>query len=310
MTGPGVYGAAGPGLVEFFGSLLSFDIGFLPPGTYFLHIHAFGGPVEEPLSGLGPYELHVSALQSGPADDHGDTRQTATDVPLDSSIEGVVGSGRDVDFFRLEVPSSGGSLRIELATSRSIEAALHLADGTTQATTSLGLSTSGIVTSVVPAGTYFVAVRGRDCAEAPVCVLGESVGRYGLSVHFTADRLDDHGDTRDTATPIDLNSSTEGALEVEGDVDFFRLQMPRSGGYLAIRSTGEPDAVGALHLPDGAVRRSDYGEDVWIFTSLLPGGTYFVSVRGACLLDCDTGPYVLDVLFSTDAAVLQQMVRQ
>ena len=306
--GTGTYGVEG--VVPFFGSQLSFDIGFLAPGTYLLHIRPFGGPVEGHLDGLGPYVLHVSALLPGPADDHGDTREAATDVPLDSSIEGVVGSGWDVDFFRLDVPSPGGFLSLELTTDRSIGAALHLANGATQAGIRSGLYTSLIVTGFLPAGTHFVDVRGRDCAESFVltCQLGDSVGAYGLSVEFTADRSDDHADTREGATEVSLNSSTDGALEVAGDVDFFRLEVPASGGYLAIRSTGEPDAVGTLYLPDGTVRKGS-GEDFSIFTSLLAGGTYYVSVEGACRFRCDTGPYALQALFSTDLAALREMLR-
>ena len=220
------------------------------------------------------------------------------------------GRGGTWTCFGLEVPSPGGFLTIVLDTGWSIDTTLHLADGTTQSSTRSGLYTSRIVTSLVPGGTYLVAVRGRDCAEAPVCVLGESVGGYELAVEFASDRPDDHGDTPDKATHIELNSSTDGALEVAGDVDFFRLQIPQSGGYLAIRSAGEPNAVGALYLPDGSIRRSDYGEDFAIFTNRLAGGIHYVSVEGACLLSCDTGPYALQVLFSTDAGVLREMLRQ
>ena len=104
--------------------------------------------------------------------------------------------------------------------------------------------------------------------------------------------LDDHGDTQGTATAVGPNSSTSGELETAGDVDVFRLEVPASGGYLTIRTTGDTDTVGTLFLPDGETQRTDdwYDRNFGIATPRLPGGTYLVEVTGYGI-----GEYVLHV---------------
>lgn len=115
---------------------------------------------------------------------------------------------------------------------------------------------------------------------------------------------DDHGDSRNTATRVAVDSSTPGVLEVSGDADWFRFDLAPPGGSVIIETTGATDTVGALHLPDGTVHRNDDSPDSSNFriTSTVPGGTYFVEVTGYCEPGtCETGAYVLSVRLDTSA---------
>ena len=71
----------------------------LSAGTYYVGVRAFARRT-------GDYEL--SATLAAP-DDHGDSRDTATDLPLGTSVGGYLDPG-DVDFFRVEVGQTTGAI--------------------------------------------------------------------------------------------------------------------------------------------------------------------------------------------------------
>ncbi len=63
---------------------------------------------------------------------------------------------------------------------------------------------------------------------------------------------DDHGDSRHTATFIDLNSTTSGSIEAESDIDYFRIELIRAGTITAF-TTGNTDTLGTLQNVSGNV---------------------------------------------------------
>src|SRR5690606_33402935 len=65
---------------------------------------------------------------------------------------------------------------------------------------------------------------------------------------------DDHGDDRDTATPIG-SGATAGVLHA-GDVDWFRLTVP-VGHTVSVTSAGTIDTYGHLHDAAGAEVQTD-----------------------------------------------------
>ena len=117
---------------------------------------------------------------------------------------------------------------------------------------------------------------------------------------------DDHGDTQGSATQVEPGSSTTGALENAGDVDFFRIELGSGTGVLSVGTTGTTDTLGTLILPDGTTREEDNWEDhnFRIAAEIVTAGTYFVAVRGSCagyyVEGCATGAYVLDVASASD----------
>ena len=241
-----------------------------------------------------------------PADDHGDTRGAATAIGATSSTPGVLETDGDVDFFRLEVPSGGGLLRVGTSGGTDTVGTLHFPDGSSTQNDNAVDENFSIVTNVVAAGTYYVEVRGW-CGSS-----GCETGSYVLNTALETTASDDHGNTRQTATRIGLSSSTAGVLESDGDVDYFRLEVPSSAGpgTITITTTGDTDTVGALHLLDGTRLTNDdasstqnYHEQNFRIVADVTPGIYFVTVGGWCGDDgCETGAYVLHVIWSSAAA--------
>ena len=259
----------------------------LPGGTYFIEVGGFCGLDE---CATGEYVLHV-AFATNENDDHGDAQETATPIALDSSTAGVLEIEQDVDFFRLEVPSSDGYLTIRITGSDALAGVLHLRDGSTLYGNYGGADEAfHIVTGLAPSGTYFVEVFQFPAPSPSGAVEAQA---YRLEVAFTRLPPDEHGDRHGTATEVGPNSSTPGVLQNSEDRDFFRFEVPSSGGYLTVATTGTTDTVGTLYLRDGTTRSDDDGGEglnFRIITGLVPGGTYLVEVTGYGI-----GEYVLHV---------------
>ena len=105
----------------------------------------------------------------------------------------------------------------------------------------------------------------------------------------------DHGDTRDTAAPVSSNDNTQGALEGQGDVDYFGLVIS-SLETLTIETTGDTDTFGELESDDGlTIASADRGGDGGNFRirQQVQTGTYYIRVSGAT--PAETGPYMLEV---------------
>ena len=108
---------------------------------------------------------------------------------------------------------------------------------------------------------------------------------------------DDHGDTRNTATKIELNRSVSGNIETKGDIDYFQFSL-RKKGTVTISTTGGTDTLGTLRnsLGNYIETNDDSGqrENFSIKRSLTPG-TFYISVSHA--LSQGIGTYSLRVNF-------------
>ena len=93
---------------------------------------------------------------------------------------------------------------------------------------------------------------------------------------------DDHGDTRQDATRVGPNSTTQGNLEQGGDMDYFRVAVP-SRGTVTVETTGTTDTLGYLeNASGGRIASNDdsgAGTNFRIRRTLDPR-TYYVRVRG------------------------------
>ena len=109
---------------------------------------------------------------------------------------------------------------------------------------------------------------------------------------------DDHGDTRNTATKIELNRSVSGNLETQGDIDYFRFSL-RDEGTTTISTTGRTDTLGTLINNSGNfIATNDdggSGENFSIARKLNPG-TYYIVVSSSS--NKETGKYSLRVNFT------------
>ena len=235
-------------------------------------------------------------------DDHGNSQLNATTVQVFSSTEGNLETNGDVDYFRVENQEGEGILTVTTTGDTDTVGALYLPDGT-QLTNDDASSTQDHheqnfrIAAVVARGTYYVSVRGW-CDEAGACETGE----YVLHVIWSGTGEDDHGDTEETATQVRIPSSIAGELETDGDIDFFRLEIPSTGGLLTVTTTGSVDTYGELILPgDSSVYDDDSGEgtNFRIERRVEVAGTYYVSVAGWCTyVRCATGQYFLHVTLS------------
>ena len=218
---------------------------------------------------------------AGRADDHGDMEQTATVIALPSTTRGVLEEADDVDYFRLDIPSSG-MLTVETTGSTDTSGVLTGPGGFGERTDddSGAEGNFRIVASVSP-GVHYVGVRGDR----------SSVGQYALRVQFH-----DHGDTEQTATEIGLPSTTQGVLDHVDDVDYFRLDIP-SSGVLTVETTGSTDTSGVLTGPGGVGERTDDdsgAEGNFRIVAPVSPGVHYVGVRGD---RSSVGQYALRVQF-------------
>ena len=122
-------------------------------GTYYVKVEGVG-------SNTGDYTVHTSF-----ADDHSDTRPGATSLSLGSSLAGWIGSGDDVDYFKVQVGEAGvltvystGSLNTRGMLRNSSGALLESDDDG-------GDGRNFRIERTVGAGTYYVSVKGRSSSD-------------------------------------------------------------------------------------------------------------------------------------------------
>jgi hypothetical protein len=259
-------------------------------GTYYISVRHYS-PTE-----TGAYVLRVdfSAGTSGggggggtTGDDHGNTAGTATPVNVGSSTNGAINTPGDIDFFRVQVTGSG-TLTVFTTGSTDTYGRLLDANGVELAANDDYADLNFRITRAVSAGTYYISVRHFSSG---------STGAYVLRVEFTGAVTDDHGNTISAATAVSLNSSTNGAIDSAGDVDFFRVQVT-GAGTLTVFTTGSTDTVGTLYNSSGTmIASNDDAQDLnFRISQAVSAGTYFVSVRH--FSSGSTGAYVLRVEFT------------
>ena len=114
--------------------------------------------------------------------------------------------------------------------------------------------------------------------------------------------VDDHGNTWNDATQLDLNDgygSLTGVIETEEDVDYFKVEVP-SNGELTVytTTTGDLDTFGTLkqnHLIIDDANSGD-GSNFRIVHDVSPQ-TYYVKVTAA---NHSTGSYIIHASFTPD----------
>ena len=107
---------------------------------------------------------------------------------------------------------------------------------------------------------------------------------------------DDHGDSKDTATLVQLVSTTEGEIDDSDDVDYFEVIVDRRG-TIQVYTSGSLDTVGQLTSDELGVdiTDDDSGDSFnFLLSSDVEPGTYYIRVEG---YDGSTGDYTLHVEF-------------
>ena len=157
------------------------------------------------------WEMGLEVQQDPEADNHGDTMETATDLPLNTPVAGNIRDENDRDYFRFTLTESTyiavGNHSATITPNWVTMFTLYDHRGT-------ALTWGGMLRQRLPAGTYYVVA-----------------GQFGWENYQVEVRtIPDHGDTRAEAHPVqvapkgtvpyvyrDFHSST--------DADFFRFEL-------------------------------------------------------------------------------------
>ena len=240
-------------------------------GTYYIRVTGDYNP-RTGWHRTGHYTIRAdfTSTTPPPTDDHGNTRATATALPLDSPLPGRIDPTGDIDYFRLQIPVSG-SLTVETTGSTDTYGRLESSSGSTLATNDDGGSGSNFrIVRNVTAGTYYIRVTGYR----------SETGGYTLRANMATD---DHGNTRATATSISLDSPLTGRIDPAGEIDYFRLEAT-SDGELTVETTGSTDTYGYLEDSSGTVLAHNDDRDRTNYNfrirHTVTPGTYYVRVTG------------------------------
>ena len=281
------------------GAETNFRIGRdVTPGTYYVAVVGGDGR-----TATGGYTLEVRFTASGAGDggiaaDHGDTRERATPVGVNTQTGAALERAGDVDYFRVEVARAG---RLTVETTGTTDTVGYLGGaggGWLEQDDASGPEANFRIGRDVTPGMYYVAVVGGKGRTA--------TGAYTLDVRLTAGggaAPAEHGNTRAHATQVDVNTDTAGALEQRGDVDYFRVTLPQAG-TLTVETTGDTDTVGYVGGADGRwlSRNDDREGDVnFRIVRQVAAGTYYVAVVGGAGRTA-TGAYTFHARFTAAGA--------
>ena len=192
-----------------------------------------------------------------------------------------------MDYFRVSVPQTG-TLTVETTGSTNTRGWLGTSAAWLASDEDSGSGNNFRIIRQVTRGTYYVLVGGDN---------DTATGAYTLRLRFTAGGIDDHGNTRTSATVIRLPSDTGGRLERRGDVDYFRVSVPQTG-TLTVETTGSTNTRGWLGTSAAWLASdedSGSGNNFRIIRQVTRG-TYYVLVGGDN--DTATGAYTLRLRFT------------
>ena len=255
-------------------------------GDYYVEVGAAWGARD----GTGSYTLTISL--SDIQDEHGDDTDSASAIGVGADTQGSLDYEDDVDFFRFTA-TAGQLYQIDVAleTLDDSEATLLNSDG-------WGLTynddhgeapASRIVWAAPDSGDYYVEVGAAWGAR-------DGTGSYTLTISLS-DIQDDHGDDTDSASAIGVGADTQGALDYEGDVDFFRFTAAAGELYQIDVALGTLDDSEIILLDSDGRRlasNDDHGDSLAsrIFWEAPDSGDYYVEVSGL-----GAGSYTLTVTF-------------
>jgi len=213
--------------------------------------------------------LHLKPLSG---QERGDTRDTATDLPLDLRMGGAIDPGTDQDYFKI-VLSQRTQFIIFTSGDLDTVGTLYGEDGDFLARnddTPLSHGTTNfLITANLTADTYYLRVTSYD----------NKTGSYVLHT-TTIPETTGIGNAKE----IGLDSFENGIITPRGDVDYFKLVLDQKTD-LIIRSSGLVyDTVGELLDSGGRkIAGNDDGDlppsRQFLIRSELAAGTYYIKVR-------------------------------
>ena len=236
-------------------------------------------------------------------DDHADVLDSATSVSVGEAVPGALDVEGyegymdfvegDIDFFVFRA-EQGMRYQIELALGSMPNSTtiLYDADGFELASHSQHLDRyehdtweSRVLWQADYTGDHYVAV-------------GDSRGTYTLTVV-----LDDHADASDSATSVSVGEAVPGAIDVEGDTDYFVFRAEQGMRYQIEVALGTLPGSTASLYGDGPYELTgeyNYTDASRIHWRAEYTGDHYVAVQGprGMYTGTDTGTYTLTVTLS------------
>ncbi|MYE23595.1 MAG: hypothetical protein F4Y01_06585, partial [Gammaproteobacteria bacterium] len=193
----------------------------------------------------------------------------------------------DVDYYRIDLAGSA-TVQVDTAGQSDTRGELLAGNGALIASDEgSGPGDNFRITEDLAAGVYYVAVSGTGTGEYALSAKLTAVADQGGTAASSA-LLTLYGDMQvETVRPSALLSSTGRIDEAGADLDYFRIDVPRDGVDVTVRSAGDTDTT--ARLLDGAlaeVAMDDGGDGNFQIERTLDAGAYYVEVGGH-----EAGPY-------------------
>ena len=214
-----------------------------------------------------------SATSTGTPAEHGGALATATTLPLATRMGGMIESGTDVDYFKLDLTAATGVIVYTRGDLDTVGQLLD-ADGVLLRENDQGEEIHGrhnflLFWGSLQAGTYYVKVTGGDGAT----------GAYVLETTTIADTTQ-----RSDARDVEIGGFARGIIDPETtDKDWFRITLT-GHTILLVHTTGPAHTSGYLWLSGTErppnVERFPLGGNRFFVRANLSPGTYYVEVDG------------------------------
>ena len=209
--------------------------------------------------GVADYTLTVDAAEPDGRDDHGNDTQSATQLTVGQDIEGVIDVNGDIDIFKFTAekdqpyvinlvsdPDKDQIIRHFVIFAATVE--LVNAEGISLLRSPTGRENWGYEARMLwepPAsGEYYLKVYPNWHAS-------EVVGEYRLNVEVT-NYEDQHADSINDATPLDVGETKHGSIGCHDDVDIFTFHAePKTAYRVVLLKEYTPDIGIGVHDATG-----------------------------------------------------------
>ena len=226
-------------------------------------------------------------------DNHGNDIDDATAIRVGADVRGALDYDGDIDYFRFQA-EQGESYQIDVALGTLHDSTVDLYDSDGWL-----MDSNDDYGDTLASRLYWNA---PSSGERYVAVEGYGTGTYTLTVSLS-DIIDDHANSEGDATAIRVGTDVRGALEYDGDFDFFRFQAERGQSYQIDVALGTlDDSIVDLHDTDWSFldTNDDYGDTYAsrLYWNAPSSGERYVLVGGA--YTSSQGTYTLTVSIVDD----------
>lgn len=221
-----------------------------PSSTVFLQVLSTGAT----------FSYSLVALELG-SDDHGDTPQTASVLPLATTLAGTLEIASDVDTFSVAV-SAGDILKFTCLPPTGVSCFVDV-------------RTSSGVRVVSTSYSQTLGARAEQADTWTLTVSTNPFASAGFSYTVRRDAVsDDHGGTNATATPLTIGTSASGIINYGADLDVFAFTSGTQ--QLEVVVTGSASFVVEIHDATDATVFELTEYDQWTPPS---AGTWYLWLR-------------------------------